>query len=126
MGLGELLREFGNDTKLHIALLLLVADLLFGVVAALKLGTFRFSYFADFLKTDVLGKVVPYFILYSLALVAGHEDGIVIPGLDFGILAGAAYGALVIAFTGSILSSLRHLGLALPDAFAGEKPPPGP
>lgn len=125
MGLGPLLREFATKETTQIVLLVLIADFFLGVCAAVKQDTFHFAYVSDFLKTDILGKVVPYFILSSLALVAGHVN-ILIPGLDFGVLAGFAYAALMVALVGSILSSMKHLGVPLPDAFAGEKPPPGP
>lgn len=105
------LHTFANDTKVHIALILVLADFVLGVIAALKVGNFRFSYVADFLRNDILFKLVPYFALYALALVAGGTS-VVIPGLDFGVLAGAAYAVLVAAWVGSIVSSVRTLGIA--------------
>ena len=120
------LLEFANDTKVHIALLLVAADLVLGISAAVfnKTQTFKMSFIADILRKDILGKLVPYFALYTLALVAGSED-IVIPGLDFGVLAGAAYALLVVALTGSILNSVRDLGILgsdkLPDEIAGDE-----
>lgn len=125
MTFARLLHLFFSDDKVLIALLLLGLDFLFGVIAAVKTGLFKFAYLSDFLKNDVLGKLLPYFILYSGALVAGHAH-LLIPGFDIGALAGLAYAALVVAFVGSILASLRDLGLNLPAVFGGEKPPPGP
>lgn len=104
------LRTFALDDKVHILLLLALADFVFGVAAALKLGTFRLSYVADFLRNDILQKLVPYFALYALALVAGGTD-IVIPGLDFGVVAGAAYVGFVAAMVASVLNSFMELGL---------------
>lgn len=118
--------EFARDAKVQWALLLVLADFILGVTAALKEGTFRFAYVADFLRQDILGKVVPYFVFYVLALVAGSLDALPVVPIDFGDLAGTAYVVLVAAFVGSILSSAKHLGVNLPRAFAGEKPPPGP
>ena len=103
------LSEFAHDTKVHIAILLCVLDWLAGSASAWKTGTFRLSYTADILKNDVLGKLVPYLGFYILALVAGNEEWIPIPGVDFGALAGAAYIALVLALGASILNSLREL-----------------
>jgi hypothetical protein len=105
------LLEFAHDTKVHIALFLVAADFLLGVTAAFRKGNFRMSYVADFLRNDVIGKLVPYFVFYVLALVAGQVD-VVIPGLDFGIIAGAAYVTLVAAMTGSILNSVREITTA--------------
>lgn len=104
------IHTFAHDKKIHIALLLIGIDLIVGVAAALKGGTFRLSYLADFMRNDILGKLIPYFVLYVLALVSGGTN-IVIPGLDFGFLAGAAYATLVAAIGASIIASIRHLGL---------------
>jgi len=105
------LTQFANDTKVQAILLLLLADFVLGVAAALKTGTFRLSYVADLLKNDVLGKVLPYFAFYVLAIVAGSQN-IIIPGLDFGIIAGSAYALVVAALGGSVLSSIADLGFA--------------
>jgi hypothetical protein len=126
------LSQFAHDTKVQAIILLLIADFVLGVAAALKKGTFRFSYVADLLKNDVLGKVLPYFAFYVLALVAGNFK-IVIPGLDFGLIAGAAYALVVAALGGSVLSSISELGFSTGSAtgklqtalFAKEKPQVG-
>lgn len=102
------LNTFAHDTKVHIALLLVAADFVFGVLAAIKTGKFRLSYVSDFLRNDVLFKLVPYFALYSMALTAGNAT-IGLP-IDFGDLAGIAYVAVVAAWAASILSSLNTLG----------------
>lgn len=125
MSIVQMLSEFAHDTKVHIALFIVAADFLLGVAAAAKLGTFRLSFVADLLKRDVLFKLAPYLGLYSLALVAGSAD-IVIPGLDFGVLAGAAYALLLAALVGSILSSVRDLGVSMPTSVAGPEPGPEP
>lgn len=120
------LREFARDDKVHIALLLVAADFILGILAAFRAGNFRFSYVSDFLRNDILFKLLPYFGLYALALVAGHVS-IVIPGLDFGFLAGTAYVALVAAISASILNSLYELKVipkkpqALVTAVAGSE-----
>jgi Bacteriophage holin family len=128
---GTWLREFASDTKVHVALLLVVIDFILGVAAAVKAGTFRMSYVADFARNDILFKLLPYFALYAAAIVAGHED-IVIPGLDFGVFAGAFYALIVAAWVGSILSSLTGFGLKIPTrspkaatALAGNENTPG-
>jgi hypothetical protein len=118
--LRQWLITFASDEKVQILLLLLVADFILGVGAAFKQGTFRLSYTADILKRDFLGKVLPYFGVYVLALVQGHEN-LVIPGLDFGLFAGAAYALAVAAMVGSILNSLAGLGLKLPATIAGDE-----
>ncbi len=111
MNLGTALHTFGADTKVHILLLVIAVDFVLGVVAAVKLKTFKLSYISNFMKDDILAKVIPYFILYFAAIVAGQQD-VVIPSLDLGIIAGAAYGLVMAAMVGSILGSLKDLGLA--------------
>lgn len=119
--LADWVNTFAHDGKVHALLLLLAADFVFGVAAALKLGTFRLSFVADLLKNDVLGKVLPYFGLYAFALVAGSED-LLIPGLDFGLIAGGAYSLVLVALVGSVLSSIRDLGIvSMPTAVAGNE-----
>lgn len=107
--LGAYLRVFMHDWKVHAILLLVVFDILFGVAAAFKTGTFRLSYVADSLRNDGL-KLFIYFMLYAGAIVAGGAD-IVIPGFDVGVIASGAWGLYTAALVGSILSSLRLLGV---------------
>lgn len=102
------LHTFLHDDKVIAAFLLVALDFVFGVAAAVKMGTFRFSYLSDFLRNDILFKLLPYYVLYVAALVAGGVD-IVIPGLDLGVIAGLAYATLVAAWVASILASLYQL-----------------
>lgn len=123
----QLLREFAGDDKLAGVLFLIVADFALGVGAALRLRTFRLAYVGAFLRDDILGKVVPWFALYSVAFFAGHVTLPVLP-IDFGDVAGASYVVLLAAFTGSILGSVKDLGLPIPAALGGTtgstNPPP--
>jgi hypothetical protein len=116
------IHSFVADTKVHIALLLVVVDFVLGISAALKLGTFRLSYIAAFAKTDLLEKLVPYFVIYAAALAT--NDSIVVGGFTFSTLADAVYALIVAAWVGSILNSLHELGfVALPAALAGSEHP---
>lgn len=121
--MGALAHAFFEDTRVQIALLLLVLDFGLGTVAGLVGGKFRLSYLADTLKTDVLGKVLPFFLLYAGYLYAGSAD-LVIPGFDLEILMNAAWVVLLAALGGSALNSLRDLGLlgSAPDTIAGPDP----
>lgn len=115
------LHTFLNDTKVQALVLLVIADFVLGASAALKLGVFRFSYVADFLRNDIAFKLLPYFAFYVFALVAGSVD-LVIPGLDFGAVAGAVYGLLVVAWVGSILKSAAELFPGIgPDSPSGRQ-----
>lgn len=135
----DLLNAAFNDTRVQIALLLLVLDFLLGTVAALVDNTqgFRLSFIADTMRNDVLGKMVPFFILYGGYLYAANAD-LVIPGLDMEVLMNAAWVVVLAAFVGSILKSVTDLGLfkqlqsdvpqvAGPDPVTPEVPaPPNP
>ena len=117
--LGGLLEQFWNDGKVDWLVLLIVIDFVLGVLAALKLRTFRLSYVADFLRKDVIFKLGGYLALYAGAVYAGQAEVLGIPEFDPGLLAGAAYVVVVGAFVGSILNSLNDLGLV-----PGSNPPP--
>lgn len=114
----ELLQAFWNDGKVEVLVILVALDFVLGILAALKLGIFRLSYVADFLRKDVLFKMGAYLGLYAGAYYAGDAD-IVIDGLDLGVLAGSAYVVILAAMVGSILNSVRELGLV-----PGLDPPP--
>jgi hypothetical protein len=106
------------DLKLQTALVVIAVDFILGVLAAVKLNTFRLSYMADFAKNDVLEKLVPWGVLYIASKFAGHQQ-LLIPGLNLGTAAMAIYVVIIGAWTGSIASSLAQLGLPSP---AGRKP----
>lgn len=112
MGIGNLLHAFFEDTRVQIALLVLILDFVLGVIAAFVDDTqgFRLSYIADTLRTDVLGKMVPFFVLYGGYKYAASAD-LVIPGFDMEIIMNGSWAVVLLAFTGSILKSLSDLGL---------------
>lgn len=115
----DLIRQFADDPTVIALAVLVGLDLVLGVSAALKNGVFRLSYIADVLRNDVLGKVVPYYAVW----VAVHVSGDVMLG-DFGVIEEGAGALAVAAVGGSVLNSLRDLGLAsaMPDALAGPDP----
>lgn len=127
------LHRFFEDSRTQIALLLVLLDLVLGLVASVAVGSFRLSYIADFLRNDVLQKVVPFFVLYGGFLYAKNAD-IVIPGVDLEVIMNGAWVIVLAALGGSLLNSLRDLGLftGVADAIAGPDPgtpiadPPAP
>lgn len=127
MGVGNLMHAFFEDTRVQIALLILVLDFLLGTVAALVDTTqgFRLSYLSDTLRTDVLGKMVPFFVLYGGYKYAGSAD-IVIPGFDLEVLMNTAWVVVLAAFGGSIWKSLNDLKIipdsATPPQLGGSDP----
>jgi hypothetical protein len=131
--LGSFFHSFFEDARVQTVLLLIALDLVLGVVAALKVGNFRLSFIADFLRNDVLGKVVPFAVLYAGYKYAGSVD-IVIPGVDLEVVMDGAWVIVLAALVGSLLSSLRDLGLMpqqAPEEIVGPDPstpvvPPAP
>jgi hypothetical protein len=114
----DLLDQFMDDPTVIGLGILVALDVLLGVLAALKNGGFRFVLISDFLRADVLGKLVPYYAIW----VAVHVGGDVSLG-EFGVIEEAA-GAMALAAIGaSVLNSIRDLGLArLPEAVAASDP----
>jgi hypothetical protein len=114
---GQLLHSFITDDMTKAVLAAIALDLVLGVAAALKLGSFALGYVANFARNDVLGKVLPFLVIHAAADVAGSTD-IVIPGLDMAAIADAMFALVMAAMVGSILSSLKDLGFtALPGAL---------
>ena len=118
MELAQLLEHFTDDPTVIGLAVLITLDVVLGVCAALKAKTFKFVLIADFLRADVLGKLVPYYAIWA----AVHLGGDVEFG-DFGVIEETA-GALAIAAVGaSVLNSIRELGLSrLPDTVAADDP----
>jgi hypothetical protein len=114
----DLLRQFTDDPTVVALAILVGLDVVLGVTAALKARTFKFVLIGDFLRADVLGKLLPYYGLWA----AVHVGGDVMLG-DFALIEEAA-GALAIAAIGaSVLNSVRQLGLSqLPEAIAADDP----
>jgi len=126
-GLQAWLTSLGHDTKLVGVLVMLAIDLVLGVMAAVKLGTFRFAYIGDVLRTDVLGKVVPWAVLYLLVKATNNVE--LGWGIDLSTAENIAYGLVIVALAGSVLGSLKDLGIGtgLPPALTGKEkadPPP--
>lgn len=126
MTVPDVVNEFAHDKQLQAVLVLIVLDLILGVVAAVKMGTFAFSKVAVFLHDDVLGKVVPWFAIFAAAKFAPSVDVI---GIDLNQIQTVFWAAVVVALAASLASSANDLGVSLPKSIAtGENqgPPPTP
>jgi hypothetical protein len=115
----QLLDQFVEDPTVIAIAILVALDVVLGLAAALKAGTFKFVLISDFLRADVLGKLVPYYAVWAAVHITGDVDlG------DFGVIEETT-GALAIAAMGaSVLNSLRDLGLAknAPEVIAADDP----
>lgn len=119
--MSALLKQFTEDPTVLLLAVLVALDVVLGVSAAVKVGKFKFVLISDFLRADVLGKLVPYYAIWA----AVHLTGDVMLG-DFGVIEETAGGAAVLAVGASVLNSVRDLGLGptknLPDVIAADDP----
>jgi hypothetical protein len=113
---------FFEDTRTQIVLLLVVLDLLLGIGVSLKNKDFRLSYVVDFARNDLLGKLLPFAVIYAGYKYAASAD-IIIPGVDLEVIMNAMWVLVLAALVGSLLASLKHFGFTmLPDFVAGPDP----
>jgi urea transporter len=124
----ELLRQFANDEMVITIAVLVGLDIVLGIAAALKdpLQSFRLAYIMDFLRNDVLMKLVPYYAVWAAVQLGGDFE---LAGID--VIADGLGAGICVALGASILNSLRDMGLGtsvLPDVIAGSDPntPAGP
>lgn len=118
MSLSTLLGQFADDAGVRLVAALILLDLVLGVAHAVKAGTFRFVVLADFLRNDVLGKVVPFFGVWAAVRIGGDIE---ISG--FGLIEEVVNYGVVASLGASVLNSLKGLGLAgLPEVVAAEDP----
>lgn len=121
----SLLREFADDSTVRLIAALILVDFVLGMSAGVKAKTFRLGWISDFLRADVLGKVVPYFAVWGAVRVSGDIDLV-----GYGMIEEVVGAAVVLALTASVLNSLRDLSIlpsSTPDSVAGsDTPPPVP
>lgn len=105
----NLLNQFTEDPTVVALAALVGLDVILGITSALVRKTFKLVLIADFLRADVLGKLVPYYAVWAAVHVTGDIDlG------EFGVIEETS-GALAIAAVGaSILNSLNELRLRQP------------
>ncbi len=115
MSIPDVVNQFAHDKQLQAVLVLIVLDILLGIIAAVKLGTFAFSKIAAFLKDDVLGKVVPWFAIFAAAKFAPNVD---VLGIDLNQLQTVFWAAVLVALVASLTASVNDLGVAMPSFVA--------
>lgn len=107
----SLLNQFTEDPTVVLLGALVGLDVVLGVLSALVRKTFKFVLIADFLRADVLGKLLPYYAVWA----AVHVTGDVTIG-DFGVIEETTGAAAVLALSASILNSLNELRLRAPES----------
>jgi hypothetical protein len=113
VSINEALQKLLHDQQLVAVFALVGLDILLGVVAALvpsaaSAGKFNFNRIVDFLRDDVLEKVVPWAIIYVFAAL---YSGLGVLGVNLGDIANGIYVVMLAALVASLLTSLSDLGL---------------
>lgn len=120
-----ILEEFSDDTTVRLISALVLLDILVGVCAAIvdKTQKFQLNYIVDFLRNDVLGKMIPYFGIWAAVRLGGDIE---IAG--FGAIEELVGAGVVAALGASIAKSLVDLGLlkGLSGVFGGDPRTPSP
>lgn len=106
-----------NDKMLQAMLVLVVVDVIIGVTAAVKRGEFSFAKLALFARDDLLGKLVPWSVLYGAWKFAPSAS---VLGVDFEVITRGAGAIVIAALVGSLTSSLADLGINVPVLNKGE------
>lgn len=125
MSLVHIFQEFVRDKQVDAVGLLVLADVIFGVLAAVKDKTFQLARIVDTLHDDVLAKVVPWLALFVLGKVTTNAGiGIGSVDVDFGSIADGFFVGISAAMAASILKSLADLGVSgIPPVLAGGSKP---
>lgn len=120
MSITQILAAFARDTQVHAVGILIAADVVFGILAALKTKTFQLQRLVDTLHDDVLAKVLPWLALFAFGKVSSAS----VVGIDFGSVADVFFGGIVVAIGASIVKSLAELGAQpAPAIVAGTSKP---
>lgn len=127
MSIAEVASSFAHDGYFQAVLVLIALDLLLGIIASVKTGEFKFSWIAHFAQDDIVGKVFPWFLIFA---ASKYAPNVAVLGIDLTSIEKVVFAAVAAALGGSLLSSLKDLGLplpapsALPKMFGGEREPP--
>jgi hypothetical protein len=112
--LTQLAAVSGGKTVAMLLAVLLLAVVVSGIIVSIKQGQFRLSAVGEFLGTKALPLVGGYYVVCFVAAV--------IPEWRTEIV-GAALIAVTGTFLGLISANLKELGIPMPDAIGGRKPP---
>jgi hypothetical protein len=114
MSIVQIFHQLTDSKQFSTVIILLAADLVFGVLAAFKTRTFDLARIADLLRDDGVKAVVWAAAFFFAAASAGGE----IVGLNLTTIADGAFVGLSASIVGSLLNSFEDLGLPLPPALA--------
>jgi hypothetical protein len=107
-------RQLVNSEQFSTVIILLAADLVFGVLAAFKTRTFDLAKIANLLRDDGVKTLVWAATFFFALASAGGQ----IVGLNFTSMADVVFVGLSASIVGSLLNSFQDLGLPIPPAAA--------
>lgn len=99
----EMISLFGNY-QMQIIVILLLADVVLGIIAACAKKVFDFRKLGNFMKGPVLGYVLGFAVIEIVGQALPHLS----------VIVSVAFVLIVIALLGSALKNLNRLGLPLP------------
>ncbi|HSV93277.1 MAG TPA: hypothetical protein VLH81_09375 [Desulfobacterales bacterium] len=121
MDVSELLGAVFADQATNLVIALLIAvpllDWVTGSLRAVAGGTFRWSAFDVFVRTQLAGRTIPLTILLLLGRVVSIAlpEGLVIPGLELTLITGAGIAAAVPYLVTGCASIVANVNPAAPD-----------
>lgn len=103
---GDVIRSFATDDKTRVIVAAIVVDVVLGIAAAMRIGTFDMQQVAKFHSSNVLPYVVAYLLLWSLQVfgLAGA-----LPLVLSDSIASISFGTIVTTLTGSIFNNIERL-----------------
>jgi hypothetical protein len=115
MSVIQILREFLHDKQVATVGALLVADRVFGVLAAFKTRTFDITKIGNLLRDDVLAKVLPWLAVFAFAKV---QPGDFVAGVNLSTISDTVFVGICAQMGGSLLNSFQDLGFPIPPQLA--------
>ena len=121
MDAGEFLRAVFADPATNLVIAMLIAvpllDWVTGSLRAIAGGTFRWSAFDVFVRTQLAGRTIPLTILLLLGRVVSIAvpEGLLIPGLDLALITGAGILAAVPYLLRTFASIAANVNPEAPD-----------
>lgn len=100
-----------DGTKLSILVAMILANFILGIAVSIKSKTFRLKQVADFMVSRVLPYILGYFSVGILAVVE--------PSWQLAVT--IAWGVIILALVGAIITNLKEVGINLPDSIGGDR-----
>lgn len=110
-----LLDSFLTNDQFRTVFILLAADFVFGVAAAVKTRSFVVKRLADIGKDEFLGKVAPWAALWTFGVIT---QGTSIAGVGFATIATGYFALVTASEVGSLFDSFQDLGLPIPPVLS--------